>query len=169
MCCICVQCEERGPACSSGPPSCPWSGWSAGPGEPGPPCQASHCSCSCDNVLMVIGGQYFNATTRLHDMVHQVEVLGPHGSCEVTETHSRQLLCLFVPVQISPLPSPLYGLTAGRVGDTVYACGGYHHYYRQGAVWGRRERAAAGRSVTSTLQLRVLHSTGRSVTSTWQL
>ena len=63
---------------------------------------------------------------------------------------------LFVAVQISPLPSPLYGLTAGRVGDTVYACGGYHHYYRQGAVWGRRERAAAGRSVTSTRQLRVL-------------
>ena len=45
---------------------------------------------------------------------------------------------LFVPVQIAPLPSPLYGLTAGRVGDTVYACGGYHHYYRQGAVWPRR-------------------------------
>ena len=38
---------------------------------------------------------------------------------------------MFVPVQIAPLPSPLYGLTAGRVGDTVYACGGYHHYYRQ--------------------------------------
>ena len=32
---------------------------------------------------MVLGGQYFNTSTRLHDMVHQVEVLGPTKSCEV--------------------------------------------------------------------------------------
>ena len=25
----------------------------------------------------------------------------------------------------------MYGLTAGLVGDTVYACGGFHHYYRE--------------------------------------
>ena len=41
---------------------------------------------------MVIGGQYFNATTRLHDMVHQVEVLGPRGSCEVTETQQTTVM-----------------------------------------------------------------------------
>ena len=33
--------------------------------------------------------------------------------------------------QIAPLPSPVYGLTAGLVGDTVFACGGFHHYYRE--------------------------------------
>ena len=33
-------------------------------------------------------------------------------------------------IKIGSLPSPLYGLTAGRVGDTVLACGGFHYYYR---------------------------------------
>ena len=92
---------------------------------------------------------------------------------------------LFVAVQISPLPSPLYGLTAGRVGDTVYACGGFHHYYRwcgggvsvllQGGVLRVLCRAECYQysAVTSTMQggvLRVLgsyeYSAGRSVTST---
>ena len=36
-----------------------------------------------------------------------------------------------LPCQIAPLPSPVYGLTAGLVGDTVFACGGFHHYYRE--------------------------------------
>ena len=63
--------------------------------------------------MMVIGGQFFNASTRLHDMVDQVEVLGSRGSCLV-----------------GSLPSPLYGLTAARLGNTVLACGGFHHYYR---------------------------------------
>ena len=62
---------------------------------------------------MVIGGQFFNASTRLHDKVAQVEVLGSRGSCLVAS-----------------LPSPLYALTAARVGNTVLACGGFHHYYR---------------------------------------
>jgi len=67
----------------------------------------------CEDVLMVIGGQFFNTSTRDHDMVPQVEVLGRQKSC-----------------QIGSLPSPLYGLTAGLVGDTVLACGGFHYYYR---------------------------------------
>ena len=81
---------------------------------------------------MVIGGQYFNASSRLHDMVAQVEVVGPRSSCLV-----------------SSLPSPLYGLTAARRGDSVLACGGFHHYYRQqGQMLIRRGRNA---SVTLTL------------------
>ena len=64
---------------------------------------------------MVLGGQFFNASSRLHDMVSEVEVVGARASC-----------------QLAPLPSPLYGLTAARVGDTVLACGGYHQYYRPG-------------------------------------
>ena len=68
--------------------------------------------------MMVLGGQYFNASSRLHDMVHQVEVLGTRASCEV-----------------APLPSPLYGLTAARLGDTVVACGGFHQYYRTQSVY----------------------------------
>ena len=32
---------------------------------------------------MVIGGQNFNASSREHDMVHQVEVLGRDKTCEV--------------------------------------------------------------------------------------
>ena len=64
---------------------------------------------------MVLGGQFFNASSRLHDMVSEVEVLGARGSC-----------------QVAPLPSPLYGLTAARLGDKVVACGGFHQYYRTG-------------------------------------
>jgi len=67
----------------------------------------------CENVLMVIGGQYFNASTRLRTAINNVEVLGPGKSCEV-----------------APLPTPLYGMTAGLLGDTVYVCGGFHRYYR---------------------------------------
>jgi len=37
-----------------------------------------------DNVLMVIGGQYFNASSREHDMVTSVEVIGQSKSCQVT-------------------------------------------------------------------------------------
>ena len=33
---------------------------------------------------MVIGGQNFNASSREHDMVHQVELLGRDKTCEVT-------------------------------------------------------------------------------------
>lgn len=63
---------------------------------------------------MVIGGQYFNVSSREHDMVRQVEVIGAKKTCE-----------------IAPLPAPVYGLAAGRLGaDSVLACGGYHHYYR---------------------------------------
>jgi len=62
---------------------------------------------------MVLGGQFFNTSSRLHDMVPQVEVLGPEKAC-----------------QIGSLPSPLYGLTAAKIGDSVIACGGYHYYYR---------------------------------------
>ena len=32
---------------------------------------------------MVIGGQFFNTSTRDHDMVPQVEVLGREKSCQV--------------------------------------------------------------------------------------
>ena len=32
---------------------------------------------------MVIGGQFFNASSRLHDTLDKVEVLGPRGSCQV--------------------------------------------------------------------------------------
>ena len=96
MCCVVSECSVSGEvqhAARVPPPAPGLAGHQCQVRQvPGPRCQASHCSCSCDNVLMVIGGQYFNATTRLHDMVHQVEVLGPRGSCEVTETHSRQLL-----------------------------------------------------------------------------
>ena len=38
---------------------------------------------SCENVLMVIGGQNFNASSREHDMVYQVELLGQDKTCEV--------------------------------------------------------------------------------------
>eukprot|EP00092_Neocalanus_flemingeri_P035956 GFUD01039149.1.p1 GENE.GFUD01039149.1~~GFUD01039149.1.p1 ORF type:complete len:358 (+),score=104.04 GFUD01039149.1:162-1076(+) len=47
-------------------------------------------------------------------MVPQVEVIGRERTC-----------------QIGSLPSPLYGLTAGLVGDMVLACGGFHYYYRR--------------------------------------
>ena len=77
---------------------------------------------------MVLGGQYFNASSRLHDMVHQVEVLGARGSC-----------------QVAPLPSPLYGLTAARVGETVVACGGFHQYYRSRAVYSNKSARGHGR------------------------
>ena len=65
--------------------------------------------------MMVLGGQYFNASSRLYDVVAEVEVVGARGSCLV-----------------APLPSPLYALTAARVGNTVLACGGFHQYYRPG-------------------------------------
>ena len=68
--------------------------------------------------MMVLGGQFFNASSRLHDMVDQVEVLGPRGSCLVAS-----------------LPSPLYGLTAARLGETVVACGGFNQYYRNITVY----------------------------------
>ena len=48
---------------------------------------------------MVLGGQFFNVSSRLYDVVAEVEVVGPRGSC-----------------QLPPLPSPLYALTATRVG-----------------------------------------------------
>jgi len=65
-------------------------------------------------VLMVIGGQSFNSTTRGHDHISQVEVIGSTNSCVLPH----------------PFPTPVYGLTAGRVGDSVVACGGFLHYYR---------------------------------------
>ena len=77
--------------------------------------------CRGENVLMVLGGQFFNASSRLHDMVHQVEVLGPRASC-----------------QVAPLPSPLYGLTAARLGEKVVACGGFHQYYRSRALYSEK-------------------------------
>ena len=48
---------------------------------------------------MVIGGQNFNASSREHDMVHQVEVLGRDKTCEVIfflagKTQLYKFLCL---------------------------------------------------------------------------
>ena len=77
---------------------------------------------------MVIGGQFFNTSTRNHDMVPQVEVLGSQRSCQVGLKVGAAANSTIL--QIGSLPSPLYGLTAGLVGDTVLACGGFHYYYR---------------------------------------
>ena len=81
---------------------------------------------------MVLGGQFFNTSSRLHDMVPQVEVLGPEKACQVDllSMHNAQNRLKCNPQQIGSLPSPLYGLTAAKIGDSVIACGGYHYYYR---------------------------------------
>ncbi|XP_023330209.1 kelch-like protein 25 [Eurytemora carolleeae] len=65
------------------------------------------------DVLMVIGGQFFNASSREHETVSSVEIIGENAVCE-----------------IDSLPTPLYGMSAGRVGDRVYVCGGFYYYYR---------------------------------------
>jgi len=65
------------------------------------------------NVLMVIGGQFFNTTSRHHETVSSVEVIGEKGLCE-----------------IAGLPTPLYGMSAGRIGNRVLVCGGFYYYYR---------------------------------------
>ena len=78
--------------------------------------------------MMVLGGQFFNASSRLHDMVDQVEVVGTRTSC-----------------QVAPLPSPLYGLTAARLGEKVVACGGFNQYYRCRAVYSDKPARGQGK------------------------
>ena len=92
--------------------------------------------CRAENVLMVLGGQYFNASSRLYDVVAQVEVVGPRGSC-----------------QLPPLPSPLYALTATRVGETVVACGGFHYYYRARAGYSYKSTWGCRRMRSPSLRL----------------
>ena len=64
---------------------------------------------SCENVLMVIGGQNFNASSREHDMVYQVELLGQDKTCEVHIVfvfyNNEELLDIRLP----PCPPPCTG------------------------------------------------------------
>jgi len=78
------------------------------------------CFCACltnvclaGDVLMVIGGQFYNTTSRHHENTGAVEIVGLNSSCE-----------------IHGLPTPLHGMSAARLGDKVVTCGGYHDYYR---------------------------------------
>jgi len=66
-----------------------------------------------ENVLMVIGGQYFNSTSREHQTTASVEIIGRNSSCE-----------------IHGLPTPLYGMSAARIENRVMVCGGFYEYYR---------------------------------------
>ncbi|XP_071744613.1 uncharacterized protein [Lepeophtheirus salmonis] len=65
------------------------------------------------DVLLIAGGVYRNLTTQLNVPLSSVEIVGPTGSCE-----------------ISPLPEPRQSLSVVRVGNSVFACGGFYIYER---------------------------------------